>query len=1077
MLQNANHRLRCSISGNTLFAFLVQYFHRGVVACRWLQLERKYNFEENKSDDRRSSRPPQKVQRRDTYAVQVDDNDDDSSLDMPITSDSGDEVYAGEHENEGQGDSTDDDIQEILEIQKKAKKDFKKSFKTYKDSKKKVREIKKSRQPFFPVVAIPPEGQGGASSSQPGAIPQGSKKFEKKVMTKSSSKQYPKTPYPRKEEAHLAVGGIVEFQEKLAVLHCYINMDVKDPFRDLAFDGRPAGYREFRRKVILSVASLEDKQQHLAGPRLLNRLSGEAWRATEHLSVASIRSTEGWLEVLKTLDKHYKYLPETELHEAIDEFLFLLRRRGGEGATAFASRFKTQLNRLETLIAQERALTRKKRKKRKTKRSRTRSVGHASSSSSQHSSLEESALESHPDEPHDEPTDGPDETPAEPSAPAGVQRRPVSPMPVALFCFKEPEHVARAADSNPDQQPICMCCCERDAGDTQCSPEGLRPLPEDEHRFRELTKELSAGRMHPEIEQTSQSIELKNGQYHDLVDDKPTDEDMELQEDLMDDADDTPIEHDDSLEPPRKLRRRYTRSPEYWAKRAAGELGPMGSLQEGPAPTLVHLHPNSPGHEESKRRRVTIADPPEQAAFQPSVVDDPGMDEPEDYIEPSLADDQEFDESVPSQEGVPLESDQPDETTDAVPEASATMHADAPENEDAVQLDNAVNTADVGLVASRLDPCLYFLRRNSKLIGICGIHVDDLLGGGTSEMDAILNKLRKRLPFGDYRTFTIRYTGVEIRQNPNTMEIEVGQENYIENLKEVPTKPLGPASTPLSSPTIMRACAGQLAWVATSTRPDVAFLASYLQGVQDKATVAHVTMFNKACRELKEKKLCLRFPSTVPISSWRILCIADAGWGTRENGDSQGGYLLCLTTPEIFDRKRSTCWLVDWSSKKLRRKVRSSVAAETLSGQNGLDAVEMFQALIAEAVHGTTPKDFRNQVPENPAALVVDSKGFFDAVTRSCCSQAISVERRLQIDYSIAKETCEKQNILMFWVNNLRMSADCLTKLKGDLRPLFEIMEGGTYEITVCTQSGRKEKAEAVTNHSKGRKPEHASSK
>lgn len=57
-------------------------------------------------------------------------------------------------------------------------------------------------------------------------------------------------------------------------------------------------------------------------PCLLDRLSGEAWRATEHLSVASIRSTEGWLEVLKTLDKHYKYLPETELHEAIDEFLF-----------------------------------------------------------------------------------------------------------------------------------------------------------------------------------------------------------------------------------------------------------------------------------------------------------------------------------------------------------------------------------------------------------------------------------------------------------------------------------------------------------------------------------------------------------------------------------------------------------------------------------------------------------------------------------------------------------------------------------------------------------------------------------
>ena len=145
-------------------------------------------------------------------------------------------------------------------------------------------------------------------------------------------------------------------------------------------------------------------------------------------------------------------------------------------------------------------------------------------------------------------------------------------------------------------------------------------MPEDEHRFREFTRELSANRMHPEIEQASQSIDLKNGQFHDLVHDKPDEIDMELQEDFMDGADDTAIEHDDTMEPPRKLRRRYTRTPEYWAKRASGELGKMGSLQEGVSPTIVHLHPNSPDHGESKERRVTIADPPEQSAAESSVL-------------------------------------------------------------------------------------------------------------------------------------------------------------------------------------------------------------------------------------------------------------------------------------------------------------------------------------------------------------------------------------------------------------------------------------------------------------------------
>ena len=46
--------------------------------------------------------------------------------------------------------------------------------------------------------------------------------------------------------------------------HCSLpGMDNRDPFKDLTFDGRPAGYRDFRRKVILGVAGLEDKVQHL----------------------------------------------------------------------------------------------------------------------------------------------------------------------------------------------------------------------------------------------------------------------------------------------------------------------------------------------------------------------------------------------------------------------------------------------------------------------------------------------------------------------------------------------------------------------------------------------------------------------------------------------------------------------------------------------------------------------------------------------------------------------------------------------------------------------------------------------
>ncbi|CAL1147909.1 unnamed protein product [Cladocopium goreaui] len=594
---------------------------------------------------------------------------------------------------------------------------------------------------------------------------------------------------------------------------------------------------------------------------------------------------------------------------------------------------------------------------------------------------------------------------------------------------------------------------------------GLRPIAEDEVQFRALSKALEQGDMPDDVERADEQLREK------------------------------------SEGGPRKIRRRFYRSQAYWEARAAG-MPPHGALHEGETPNVVHdlgqAEPNS-----------VLMQPDQNMSLEP---DDTSQQE---SVEPPNSDQSMPDFNAPVEVPVPPDDElqvtsnrrKPKETKHLILSLCAAkrwklwgadiktafLSGDPSQrdiffrppkeikewmnlsNDDLFRLEKAAyglaeaprawflrlsrELKSAGLLVSQLDPCLYSLRsKNGKLLGICGVHVDDLIGGGEKEMDDALSNLRKQLPFGDFRTFTIRYTGIEIRQCPNTFAIELGQEAYIDALEPVETKPLGSANTPLKDASIMRTCAGQLAWVANSTRPDQAFLASFLQGIQDKGTVAHVQLYNKAIREMKQRKVCLRFPSGIDVKDWRLMCISDAGWGTRANGESQGGFILCITTPTIFERRRTVCWIIDWQSKKLRRVVRSSVAAETLAGQNGLDSIEAFQAMLAEVLDGLTPRQFREIVPTNPAALVIDSKGFFDAITRSCCSQAVSVEKRLQIDYAIAKETTVNQNIIVFWVNNLRMSSDCLTKLKGDTKPLYEILDEGTYEITLCTQSGKKEK-------------------
>ena len=142
--------------------------------------------------------------------------------------------------------------------------------------------------------------------------------------------------------------------------------------------------------------------------------------------------------------------------------------------------------------------------------------------------------------------------------------------------------------------------------------------------------------------------------------------------------------------------------------------------------------------------------------------------------------------------------------------------------------------ADAGLEISELAPCCFYLRdtETRELQGICGVHIDDLLGGGTPEIDRRLALLRKKLPFGDFWHQTITYTGAEIRQAPD-FSIELSQESYIDKRR-------GKASDPLDDPALIRACSGQLARVANHSRPDQTFLASFLQGVQDQALVSPI---------------------------------------------------------------------------------------------------------------------------------------------------------------------------------------------------------------------------------------------
>ena len=92
----------------------------------------------------------------------------------------------------------------------------------------------------------------------------------------------------------------------------------------------------------------------------------------------------------------------------------------------------------------------------------------------------------------------------------------------------------------------------------KCSPECLRPVPEDEVAFRQVAQEYCSGRLPDELEQMTPARGGPAGRFFDLTGSPPLEEDFQSAgSDLEDNG--------------RNVRRRITHSDGYWARRAAGE--------------------------------------------------------------------------------------------------------------------------------------------------------------------------------------------------------------------------------------------------------------------------------------------------------------------------------------------------------------------------------------------------------------------------------------------------------------------------------------------------------------------------
>ena len=289
----------------------------------------------------------------------------------------------------------------------------------------------------------------------------------------------------------------------------------------------------------------------------------------------------------------------------------------------------------------------------------------------------------------------------------------------------------------------------------------------------------------------------------------------------------------------------------------------------------------------------------------------------------------------------------------------------------------------------------------------------------------VINHIREKFLVSGEETETFKYLGLQISHTVNGIEIH--QKDSVKEIEAIEIdNPSQKDYVLLPDVTQqLRRIAGQLNWVSTQTRPDMAYAAGTVSGSVKDATVRDLIAANKFIKILKSRDVILSYPKVDNLCRSSLICFSDVSFANLKRSGSQGGLIIFLEGPD------ENYMPLAWQSRKLKRVVKSTLTAETLALQEAIELAIMIKCMLLDILK----IEYNNKTL--PIKCITDGKFLHDAVY----SSKEVTEKRLKVELCAIRESLEKDEVTsVLWTNSKNQLADCLTKEGASRDKLYDAL-------------------------------------